>query len=258
MRRLVKTERKGISKFQVLIWGFVFLLVGAVSRSILQNGILDMNTISTEQLLERLTNSTADMVIATVAIILQAVETCAIPIFAFLVVDGFVRTQNEKKLFLYLLGVAVISEIPYDLAMYGQLLQTTTRNPAVALVVGFATIFFFRRFSENSFANSLIKLMVCLIAVVWVVVLNVEHGLPVLIVTLVMWVLRDKKSSIALYGGAAASGCVIFSTFYIGAALGVLPIYFHKDEEEEKEIALAMYAVYPAMLAVLGTVAIFI
>ena len=128
----------------------------------------------------------------------------------------------------------------------------------MALVVGFATVYFFRRFSESSFANSLVKLMVCLIAVVWVVVLNVEHGLPVLIVILVMWALRDKKSSIALFGGAAASGCVVFSPFYIGAALGVLPIHFYKAEKEEKEIPLPVYAVYPAMLAVLGIVAIFL
>lgn len=257
MRRLGKTERKGINKLQLLIWGFAFLLIGTVSRSILQNGVLDMNTVTAEQLLERLTNSSTDMVIASVAIILQAVEACAIPIFAFLVVDGFINTKDGKKLFLYLLGVAVISEIPYNLAMYGEVLHMTTRNPAVALAIGFAVLYFFCRFSESSFANMLIKLFIGIMAVVWVVMLNVEHGLPILIVILTMWALRDKKSSITLFGGAAASGCVIFSPFYIGAALGVLPIHFYK-EEEEKEIPLPVYAVYPAMLVIFGVVSIFL
>lgn len=258
MRRLARTERKGLKKLHLVVWGLVFMLAGVLSRSILQIGILDMNTLTGEQLLEKISASTGAMAVATAAIVMQAVEACAIPIFAFLVVDGFLHTQNAKKLFLYLLSVAVISEVPYNLAMYGELIQTTTRNPAVALVVGFATVYFFRRFSESSFANSLVKLMVCLIAVVWVVVLNVEHGLPVLIVMMTMWALRDKKAAAILFGGAVASGCVLFSPLYIGAALGILPVYFYREEEEETEVPLLAYAVYPAALAVFGLVSIFL
>ena len=258
MRRLGRSERKGLTKPQLLIWGLMFVLAGIISRSILQNGILHMNTLTGEELLEKLSASATDMVVASVALLLQAVETCAIPIFAFLLVDGFVNGKDGKKLLLGLLVVAAVSEIPFNLATYGRLIHTATRNPAVALVIGLAVLYFFHRFEGNAFANVLIKLFVGIAAVLWAVMLNVEHGLPVLVVTMTMWALRNKKSMAILFGGAVASGCVIFSPFYIGAALGVLPIHFYKGEEEEKEIALPMYAIYPAMLAVFGLVSIFL
>ncbi len=256
MRRLGQTERKGLNKCSVYIWGLVFVLAGVLSRSILQNGILQMNTLTTEQLLEKMSASTAAMVVATASIVLQAVETCAIPVFAFLLVDRFEKGKNGKKLLLGLLATAVISEIPYNLAMYGQPLHMATRNPAVALVIGLAVLYFFRRFSENSFANVLIKVFVGICAVLWAAMLNVEHGLPLLVVIMTMWALRNKKAMATLFGGAVASGCVLFSPFYIGAALGILPVHFYKAEEEEKEIALPLYAIYPAMLAILGVISI--
>ena len=258
MRRLGHSERKGISKLGLLIWGLVFVLAGILSRSILQNGILQMNTLSAEALTEKLSASTAAMAVATVALVLQAAETCAIPVVAFLLVNGFEKAKSGKKLLLCLLIMAAASEIPYNLAMYGSFLHTATRSPAVALVIGLAVMYFFRRLSENSFANVLIKIFVGLSAVLWAAMLNVEHGLPLLVVIMVMWALREKKSMGILFGGAVASGCVIFSPFYIGAALGILPVYFYRTQEEEKDVPLAVYAVYPAALAILGLVSIFL
>lgn len=257
MRRLGHSERKGISKLGLLIWGLVFVLAGILSRSILQNGILQMNTLSAEALTEKLSASTAAMAVATVALVLQAAETCAIPVVAFLLVNGFEKAKSGKKLLLCLLIMAAASEIPYNLAMYGSFLHTATRSPAVALVIGLAVMYFFRRLSENSFANVLVKIFVGLSAVLWAAMLNVEHGLPLLVVIMVMWALREKKSMGILFGGAVASGCVIFSPFYIGAALGILPVYFYRAQEEEKDVPLAVYAVYPAALAILGLVSIF-
>ncbi len=258
MRRLGQIERKGISKLSLLIWGLVFVLAGILSRSILQNGILQMNTLSGEELTAKLSASTAAMAVATVALVLQAAETCAIPVVAFLLVNGFEKAKSRKKLLLCLVVMAAVSEIPHNLAMYGSAFHTATRNPAVALVIGLAVMYFFRRLSENTFANVLVKIFVGLSAVLWAAMLNVEHGLPLLVVIMVMWALREKKSMGILFGGAAASGCVIFSPFYIGAALGILPVHFYRAQEEEKELPLAVYAVYPAALAILGLVSIFL
>lgn len=258
MRRLAQTERKGLKKLHLVVWGLVFMLAGVLSRSILQIGILDMNTLTGEQLLEKISASTGAMAVATAAIVMQAVEACAIPVFAFLVVNGFHKAKNENKLLLCLLVMALVSEIPYNLAMYGKLLHMETRNPALALVIGLAVLYFFRRFGENSFANVLIKLFIGIAAVLWATMLRVEHGLPVLIVMMTMWALRDKKAAAILFGGAVASGCVLFSPLYIGAALGILPVYFYREEEEETEMPLLVYAVYPAALAAFGLVSIFL
>lgn len=156
-----------------------------------------------------------------------------------------------------MLATAVVSEIPYNLAMSGKVLYTTTRNPVVALAIGLAALYFFRRYSEKTFANTLIKLFVGICAVLWTILLSVEQGLPLLMVILVMWALRNKKSSRILFGGAVASACVIFSPIYIVAALGILPVHFYR-EEEEKELALPLYAIYPVVLTLFGIVTLFL
>ena len=258
MRRLGRSERKGINKCHLYIWGLVFLLAGILSRSILQNGILDMNTLTGEQLLEKMSASTVAMAVATAAIVMQAVETCAIPVFAFLLVNGFEKGKSGRRLLLSLLALAAVSEIPFNLAMYGVPIYTATRNPAVALVIGLAVLYFFRRLSENSFANVLIKVFVGISAVLWAAMLNVEHGLPLLIVIMTMWALREKKAMAFLFGGALSSACVVFSPLYIASALGILPVHFYRAEEEEAELALPLYAVYPAMLAVSGIISLFL
>lgn len=257
MTRLTRSERKGLNKPQLLIWGLVFALIGILSRSILQNGILHANTLTGEELLAVISSSNIMMAVATAAIVMQVIEVCAIPIFAFLLVDGFEKAKDIKKLALCLLAVALISEIPYNLAMYGTLLHTATRNPAMTLVIGLAAMYFFDRFRENSFANVLIKLFVGLCAVLWVVLLNVEHGLPLLLVILAMWALRNKKSMRILFGGAAAALCAMFSPMYMASALGILPVYFYREEEESPaQISLALYAVYPAILLVAGIICV--
>ena len=99
MRRLGQMERKGLNKTHLLIWGLVFALFGIISRSILQNGILQMHRLTQEQLLENLQISDTAMAVATAAVILQGIETCAIPVIAFLLVNGFEKAEMAKSCF---------------------------------------------------------------------------------------------------------------------------------------------------------------
>ena len=49
--------------------------------------------------------------------IFNIIGRIAFPLFAFLLIEGFVHTGNLKKYMLRMLIFACISEIPYDLAM---------------------------------------------------------------------------------------------------------------------------------------------
>ena len=52
----------------------------------------------------------------------------AYPIFAFMIVEGYFRTKNLKKYVLRLLIFAVISEIPFNLAMGSRLFYPIHQN----------------------------------------------------------------------------------------------------------------------------------
>lgn len=257
MERLKSPRKKGLSKQQLLFWGMLFLVAGLFSRSILQNRVLQIGSVTAKQLLDLMSASGSVVAAATVALLLQALETCAIPIFAFWLVDSFEKTRSRKKMLLFLLIMAAVSEIPYNLAMYGKLLHMTARNPAVAMVLGMAVLYFFHRYGENSFENVLIKLFVGLAAFLWVILLNVEHGVALLAVTMVMWALRKQKHLLTLLGAGASAACALISPFYIVSALGIFPVHLYREEEPTDEKVFP-YLIYPALLLVIGVLACFV
>ena len=114
------TRRSGLSGQALKIWGMLFLLLGIIGRSIFQKELLGVGQVSGQELLELMGASDQAMIYATVALILQAVTTCAIPVFAFLLVEGFQHTASFKRYVLKMAAMAVVSEIPYNFAMSGK------------------------------------------------------------------------------------------------------------------------------------------
>lgn len=74
---------------------------------------------------------------------LRIVGRLAFPIFAFLIVEGAVHTRDFKKYVMRLSVFALISEIPFNLAMRGRLIDTGGSNVLVTFVIGLICIALF-------------------------------------------------------------------------------------------------------------------
>ena len=150
MEKLARREaREGISRSALRLWGLLFAGLGLAGRAILQNGLLDMGNITNDQLLEAMMSSSQTMVYATLALVLQAVEACAIPIFAFLLVEGVQNTSNLDKYLVRVVGLAFLCEIPYNLAMTGAFWDTSSRNPVFGLAFGMGMLYLFRLYGGH-------------------------------------------------------------------------------------------------------------
>ena len=114
--------------------------------------------------------------VCTLALLLQAMETCAVPIFAFLLVEGVEHTSSLRNCALRVAGLAVLSELPYNLATSGKLLDTTSRNPVFGLVVCLVMVYLYQKFPEKNAPHLLLRVLVTAAAVIWCSMLSIRYG----------------------------------------------------------------------------------
>ena len=251
MERLSNTKSSGLNRNGLRTWGLIFLAAGIFGRSVLQNQVLGIGQVNTQQLLEVMNSN---MMIATLALVLQAIETCAAPIFALLLVEGFQSTANYKNYLLRVLGVAALSELPYNLAMGGGLLDLSSRNPVFSMVLGLIVLYFYQRYSEKGMKNVLIKLVVTLAAMGWAFMLQITEGICLILLIGILWAFRKKPLYRNFVGATAVVVCSLLSPFYLAAPMGFLVIHLYNGEKGEGSRVVS-YLAYPAVLLVIGIAA---
>lgn len=250
MEQIQRRKRNGIHSGALRTWGMLFVAAGVISRSVLQMRLLGMGSISGAQLLEVMSASDSAMSIATVALVLQVLEACAVPIFAALLVEGFKNTSNFKNYLLRVVGLALLSELPYNLAISGKLLDFSTRNPVFGIALGLIVLAFYKYYAGKSAKNIAIKALVTLAAVLWVGMLGIEYGVPVVLVSAVLWALRGNTLMANVAGATVSIVCSLSSLFMMAAPMGFLAVHSYNGEKGESN-RLVDYLAYPVLL--LGT-----
>ena len=99
MEKDVKKRKSGISGNALRLWGVVFLVAGIVGRGVVQAHMLGMSGAGSAELLNILENMPNAMALTTLSIVLQVAETCALPIFAMLLIEGMQNTSDFKNYF---------------------------------------------------------------------------------------------------------------------------------------------------------------
>ena len=252
MERLGNTRPSGLHTGSLRAWGMLFVIAGIVSRGILQNRMLGVGLHSMQELMEMMQSSNTAMIIATIALILQAMETVAVPIFVFLLFEGFQHTSDWKKYVARVVGLAVLTEIPYDLAMNDKVVEFGSQNPVFGLVLCMILLYLFKRFE----GRKLICMIMALAGILWAVMLKIDHGVPMMLMLCVMQVFRNKRMFMGFSGVAVAAMCMAISPFYIVAPMGFLAIHFHNGEKGESS-RIVNYLFYPVALLAVGLIAKF-
>ena len=251
-RVATNTRKSGLHTGNLRAWGMLFAVAGIVSRAILQNRMLGVGLRTMQELAALMQADDTAMIVATIALVLQAVETVAVPIFVFLLAEGFIHTSDWKKYFARVACLAVLTEIPYDLAMNGKVLEFGTQNPVIGLVLCMVLLYLWKRFE----GKKLLCVVMALAGLAWALMLKVDHGIPMILMICVIHLFRNKRMFMGFSGMAAAALCTAISPFYIVAPMGFLTIHFYNGEEGESN-RLVNYLFYPVLLLAIGLVAKF-
>ena len=253
MERLGHNKPSGLHAGNLRAWGMLFAVAGVISRSLLQNQMLGVGIRSMQELVTLMQSSETAMAIATAALVLQAMETVAVPIFVFMLAEGFQHTSNWKKYLLRVAGLAVLTEIPFDIAMNQKVLEFDSQNPVFGLVLCLIVLYLFERFS----AKKLICVIMALAGMAWALILKIEHGIPMVLMICVIRIFRNKRMFMGFSGMAAAALCTGISPFYLAAPMGFLVTHFYNGEPGNSS-RLVNYLFYPVLLLAVGLVAMFL
>ena len=234
---------------QTLRWiGLFCLIAGIVERTFLEQKILGLTDASFQEMLDVLNSSDAYFKIATGAIILMLIHTCALPLFTFLMVEGMKHTKNLRNYFLRVLAVAVVSEIPYDLAFQGKWLDLSVQNPVFALVVAMIMIFLFKSYAGKGVKTVFVSILSVILALLWVRMLGVFDGVLIVVLAAVLWFTRKRKA-VQVFAGAVVC-CVDPNMDFMRlmfAPLTFLLIHFYNEEPGERN-RIVNYCAYPFLL----------
>ena len=258
MERLsANTRPAGIGAGALRAWGLIFLLAGVIGRGLIQNVLLGLNNMDTQQLLQVMNGSDGAMGMVTLSLVLTAMESCAVPIFAFLMVEGFLHTSSYKNYLIRTAVLAIVSEVLYNVAMSGSVLDMGSRNPVWCVVLGLVLLGLFRYVDEKMNSKKLIKFVMAVAGILWASMLKVEHGVFFMAMVLTLWVMRSKPQYRLFVGMGVAALCTAISPFYLAATMGFMAIHFFNGEKSESG-KLINYAAYPAMLLICALAPMFL
>lgn len=252
--RLVQRNSTGLNTTGLRAWGMVILVLATAGKALLQNRLLNLN--GNTDLLTALSSSEG-MIIATVAIVLQAVESCAAPIFCFLLVEGALHTADFVKYMVRVICLALIAEVPYNFAMSAKLFDLSSRNPAFAMALGLVLLYFFRRYEGKGVKNMAVKVLLTFAAFLWASMLNIVHGQACVGLVAVLWAFRGKPNYRNIAGCCAAVVCSLLSPFYLSAPMGFMVVHFYNGEKGPSG-RVYNYLAYPVALLAIGLIGMFL
>ena len=248
-----QASRKALTMSGTMLkWtGLLLTCLSSLSVAVLQRGLLKMDSYSTvEEMTEALAISTdGARSLASMAVTCSLISAMALPLYAKLVYEGWMRMEEKKPFFLRLLLCALISEVPYDLAMSGTVWEPAIQNPAWGLFLCAAMLEVIRLPKPRSrFASGLLQVLIVAGALTWSLLLQVYLG-PVMILLVTLFYYMAGNKTFATLGGALLT----FPQF--PAPLGMLVVHWYApDEDREDKRPNLFYILYPAQLLVFGII----
>jgi hypothetical protein len=150
--------------------------------------------------------------------------------------------------------LAVVSEVPYDLATSGRPWDMSSQNPVFALLVSLvvlASLDHLRRRGTPGRAG--LGAAVCVAAVLWLLLLNVglrlgvmPGGVVMLLLVLVFYALHRRENTMMAVAGVVGAVALLFP------ALGLAFVHFRNDTPGPARLRPFFYAAYPVCLLAVG------
>ena len=238
-------QQKGLTGSTLKIIAMVTMLIDHIGASILERGVMpkvaDGSVMDAGVEAMKVYNrwKVVDMAC-------RGIGRIAFPIFCFLLVEGFLHTGNWKKYFSRLFLFSLISEVPFDLAVFKSWYDFSSQNVFFTLFLGLLALAGIR------WGTGLWKQALALIMCVGAAqLINCDYGaFGVFFIVLLYMTRYDKKTQTVL--GALSL------VWELPGILAFIPIRLYNGTRGRCGNKYFFYAFYPAHLLILWMIGRFV
>lgn len=199
----------------------------------------------------------------TAHILSDTVGRIAFPIFAYLVLEGFLHTHSRKKYAINLLIAALISEVFFDRVLHGTWFYPMHQNTCFTLLLGLLFLitlekceqdrkFRDQKFRDRKFQGKKFLLMIVAVAGFGVLfrLTRVDYGLSAFIIFFALYLLKYQQPA---FSALIMSTVILIVSKTAGVCLCLIPFFFYNRKRGNMPAAgkYLFYAFYPAHLAIL-------
>ena len=175
--------------------------------------------------------------------IFRMIGRIAFPIFAYTIVEGFVHTHDLKK-FIIRLGIfALVSEIPFDLAFFGKIIEFGHQNVFFTLLLGVVMLTLYVKARNVTQQLSIVAVTILVSRL-----LNVDYQGTAILMIFLFYYLREKKLEKLFAVGMLI--LLVSGKIQLFSLLAFIPIALYNGERGPKMKAF-FYAFYPVHLLAL-------
>ncbi|MCD8073637.1 MAG: conjugal transfer protein TraX [Lachnospiraceae bacterium] len=172
----------------------------------------------------------------------------AFPIFCFLLVEGFVHTRNPRKYAGRLFVFALISEIPFDIALKGSWFYPDKQNVYFTLLIGLLVLMGIRQITDDGKRPILLSVLPIALGMFVALKMDTDYNYKGVFLIAVLYLTRQVRLYQCI-GGAAAIA------WELPAPLAFIPIWFYNGKRgiSLKYFFYWFYPVHLMLLYVINT-----
>ncbi len=181
--------------------------------------------------------------------ILRCIGRISFPIFSFLIVEGFRKSNNVYKYFMRILILAIVSEIPFDLMIFNRLSMEgfQVQNVLWTYLVGLLMLAIIKLMS--SFPTFL-TIIPAAIACVITFFLRSDYWLEGILLIYIFYIFRHDLNMKCLLTIVVTLVSTI-EKYYGFGVLSVFFIYFYDGTKGQLDLKRIHYIFYPLHIALL-------
>lgn len=186
---------------------------------------------------------------------MRGIGRLAFPLFAFLIVQGFIHTRRFSTYLIRILIAAVISEIPFDLMTSGKVFNPLNNNVLFSFAIALVVLWVIRKASERPSLKPILSTIAILLGSALAYFGCTDYSYKAVLVVASMYILQNQP--VYMYLMICLVMFVNSTMIDFAAALAIIPMCMYNGAKGRDDKHL-MYIVYPAHMFILWLVYYFL